>query len=66
MSTDFFVSLSSSNIESKISALNCYGSQSFQKKSYFSEDYIWGIAKTRGVQISKPYAEAFEIIKFII
>ena len=66
MSTDFFVSLSSSNIENKISALNCYGSQSFQKKSYFSDDYIWGLAKTRGVQISKSFAEAFEIIKYVI
>ena len=66
MTTNYFVTLNKEDIETKVSSLHCYGSQSFQKKPYFSDEYIWGLAKTRGVQTSNLYAEAFEVIKQVI
>ncbi|MFW5916505.1 MAG: PIG-L family deacetylase, partial [Bacteroidota bacterium] len=33
---------------------------------YATEDFIYSLAKTRGVQINADYAEAFEVIRWII
>jgi len=61
----FFISLEDKHIKTKMEALKCYGTQKFQKKGYFDEDYMIALAKTRGVQVGKPYAEAFEVIKLV-
>jgi len=61
-----FVKLEKKHIESKIKMLNIYKSQISKNKIYFSEDFIWGHATSRGTQISTKYAEAFEIIRFIV
>lgn len=49
------------DIENKIKALNFYESQKY--KNYIDEDFIWSLAKIRGVQIKEQYAEAFEVIR---
>ena len=48
----------------KVKALSCYKSQS--DRFYMSGDFIKSLAITRGVQINKQYAEAFEVIRWII
>jgi len=60
---NFFVSLSKNHIEKKIEMLNCYKSQ-FNLRNYFSKDFIFGLAKVRGVQLNSEYAEAFEVIRW--
>lgn len=62
--TQGFIKLEKTHVEKKIQALKAYNSQS--QKAYAQEDFIWGWAKTRGTQIGAQYAEAFEIIRWVI
>lgn len=63
--TQLFYRLSKRNIEQKIELLNSYKSQTIKGREYFSKDFIYGIARTRGVQINSEFAEAFEVIRWI-
>jgi N-acetylglucosamine malate deacetylase 1 len=62
--TQCFVKLEERHIRKKADALKEYASQ--QHRDYMSEEFVFSLAKTRGVQIGAPYAEAFEIVRFII
>jgi LmbE family N-acetylglucosaminyl deacetylase len=59
-----FVSLREEHIRKKIEALGCYTTQ--KEKTYFNSDFIRGLAVTRGTQIEEQYAEAFEVIKWVL
>lgn len=59
-----FVRLEERHINLKIEALKCYKSQSF--RSYMNEDFIKGLARARGEQISVKYAEVFEVVRWVI
>lgn len=63
-STDAFVKLDKTHIQKKIDALKAYKSQS--GRDYMSEEFIFSLAKTRGVQIGVEYAESFEVIRLMI
>ncbi len=63
--TQYFEKLTKEQIELKQKILNCYKSQILKKRNYFNSDYIFGLAKTRGVQINADYAESFEVIRWI-
>lgn len=63
--TQFFVRLSKKNIETKIELLKFYRSQFIVNRHYFSEDFVKGLAYTRGAQVNSKYAEAFEVIRWI-
>jgi LmbE family N-acetylglucosaminyl deacetylase len=62
--TTSFIKLESRHIEAKYSALQCYSSQS--GRDYMSRDFIFALAKTRGVQIGAEYAESFEVVRWVI
>jgi LmbE family N-acetylglucosaminyl deacetylase len=62
--TTSFVKLESKHIEAKFNALQCYGSQ--EGRDYMSRDFIFSLAKTRGVQIGAEYAESYEVIRWVI
>ena len=62
--TQAFVKLEKKYIERKIEALKAYKSQSH--KFYATSDFISSLARTRGVQIACEYAEAFEVIRWVI
>jgi len=62
----FFVKLNEVHIQKKIEILGCYKSQIIKKRVYFAEDFIKGLAVSRGVQINTKYAEAFEVLRWII
>ncbi|MEB2329176.1 MAG: PIG-L family deacetylase [Ignavibacteriaceae bacterium] len=64
--SQFFVKLDEENIIKKISLLNKYQSQMYIKRHYFTEDFIKGLALTRGAQINHKYAEAFDVIRMVI
>jgi LmbE family N-acetylglucosaminyl deacetylase len=64
--TRAFVKLERSHIKKKIDLLKNYKSQMKQKKSYFSEEFVFGWARLRGVQVYSEFAEAFEVIKWIL
>jgi len=62
--TQSFIGFSDKELERKIAALNCYESQ--KARNYLTGDFLRGLAITRGVQIGKKYAEAFEVIRWIL
>ena len=62
--TEAFVILSEENINAKLHALDAYNSQ--KGKSYANEEFIRSLARTRGVQIGSRYAEAFEVIRWVM
>jgi LmbE family N-acetylglucosaminyl deacetylase len=62
--TQSYVFLDEKDLNKKIEALKCYRSQS--NRSYANENFIRSLAITRGVQIGVQYAEAFEVVRWII
>jgi LmbE family N-acetylglucosaminyl deacetylase len=62
--TRCFIKLEEEHLSKKIEALKAYKSQS--QRTYLNETFIRSLAITRGVQISTKYAEAFEVIRWII
>lgn len=64
--TNMFIRLNRSHIEKKFELLKCYRSQFLIKRNYFSSEYVFGLAKVRGTQCNADYAEAFEVIRWII
>ena len=64
--TQLFVKLDKKHIEDKIELLKLYNSQITKRRSYFSEEFILGFARTRGVQLNTEFAEAFEVIRWMI
>jgi len=62
--TTCFIHLSENEIQTKVKAIQQYKSQ--KDKLYATERFIKGLAHTRGVQIGTEYAEAFEVIRWII
>ncbi|MBL7870507.1 MAG: PIG-L family deacetylase [Cyclobacteriaceae bacterium] len=59
-----FIRLDSKHIEKKIEALHAYDSQ--KHRSYLNANFIKSLATTRGVQINTNFAEAFEVIRWVI
>jgi LmbE family N-acetylglucosaminyl deacetylase len=59
-----FVSVDENDVEKKVSAIQQYKSQ--HGRQYAKPDYIRSLLKTHGVQIGVPYAEVFEIPRYVI
>jgi LmbE family N-acetylglucosaminyl deacetylase len=59
-----FIKLEQRHIDLKVSALDAYNSQ--KTRYYATADFIYSLAKTRGVQVNAQYAEAFESIRWIL
>ena len=64
--TQLFVKLEKIYMDKKLQVLKNYKSQIMLHKRYFSDDLILGWAKMRGTQIKEDFAEAFEVIRWII
>ncbi len=62
--TRCFIRLDEKYLDTKVKAIKEYHSQSGRK--YVTKDFIFSLAKVRGLQINTPYAEAFEIIRMIL
>jgi N-acetylglucosamine malate deacetylase 1 len=62
--TQLFVKLSRKEIERKCELLKYYKSQILKNREYFSDEFIFGLAKTRGIQCNAEYAESFEILRW--
>jgi LmbE family N-acetylglucosaminyl deacetylase len=62
--TEAFSIVNSEQVEKKIEALQCYISQ--LGRSYVTPEFIRSLARTRGGQVGTEFAEAFEIIRWIM
>ena len=52
------------DLELKFKMLDCYKTQG--ERVFMGKEYIYDIARTRGLQIGKKYAEAYEAIRIVI
>ena len=62
--TSSFIFLKEKYIDLKVKALKEYKSQ--VHRPYSNEEFIRSLARTRGTQINTHYAEAFEVIRWIL
>jgi LmbE family N-acetylglucosaminyl deacetylase len=63
-SNQCFSAVTPAQLERKIEALGAYTSQKMRK--YMDREFVFGLARTRGVQAGVEYAEAFEVVRWII
>lgn len=62
--TSCFICLTEDDVRAKVRALAMYESQAH--RSYASEEFVRSLATVRGIQIAHPYAEAFEVIRWVM
>jgi N-acetylglucosamine malate deacetylase 1 len=58
-----YIALDERHVERKVAALAKYASQ--QHRNYANPDYIWNLARTRGINVQREFAEAFEIYRVV-
>ncbi len=64
--SQLFIDLKRRHMEKKYQALQHYRSQVEMGREYFKEEFIFGLAKMRGIQCNSEYAEAFEVVRWKI
>jgi LmbE family N-acetylglucosaminyl deacetylase len=62
--TSCFIDIAGADLEAKIDALSRYESQ--KHRTYANAEFVRSLALARGVQIGKPFAETFEVIRWVI
>ena len=62
--TDCFIKLNAKHVQKKYEALQEYKSQGF--RDYLSKEFIYSLARARGVQVGCEYAEAFEVVRLFL
>jgi len=62
--TECFVTLDQADVDAKLQAVQCYKSQGF--RMYTDPEYLRAQMRFRGTQAGTPYAEAFEVVRWII
>jgi LmbE family N-acetylglucosaminyl deacetylase len=60
------VKLTEKQMQGKWEMLSVYKSQFTLQRNYFSKEFIFGWARMRGAQCNSAYAEAFEVIRWIM
>lgn len=63
-SSDCFIPLEKRHLDKKHEAINTYTSQNH--RFYANEDFFFSLATVRGMQISRRYAEAFSVVRWIM
>ena len=58
-----YARLDKAHVEQKVAALECYASQ--QHRNYANAEYIWNLARTRGINIGCELAEVFEVYRIV-
>lgn len=62
--TRCLIALEKQHIAKKIEAVHAYRSQNH--RAYFDDEFIWSLARVRGTQIETNYAEAFEVLRWVV
>jgi LmbE family N-acetylglucosaminyl deacetylase len=64
--TNLFIKLEKKHMLRKLDLLKAYKSQIKKRRNYFSREYILGLGKVRGIQCNSEYAEAFQVIRWML
>lgn len=59
-----YTAVTSGNLDAKSQAIDSYSSQ--LNRPFFNRPIVKELAAVRGIQINKPFAEAFEVIRMVI
>jgi N-acetylglucosamine malate deacetylase 1 len=59
-----YVVLDERHLERKVRALACYRSQ--QHRNYANEEFVRNLARTHGIEIGQPFAECFEVVRWVL
>lgn len=62
--TNMLVKVEEKHIQKKLDSLDCYYSQ--KERPYITEEFIRSLARVRGLQAGCEYAEAFEVMRWIV
>ena len=62
--SNLFIPVEEKHVIKKIEAVQAYESQ--QSRFYAADKLVKGLANFRGLQISREYAEAFEVLRWIV
>jgi len=65
-SAQAFISITKEDLDKKWESLLEYKTQLELGRNYFTEEFIYGLAKVRGTQTGYEYAEAFEVFRVSI
>jgi hypothetical protein len=57
------VALKEEHLNEKFNMIDCYKTQG--ERIFMSKDYVFDIARTRGLQVGCKYAEAYEAIRIV-
>ena len=63
-SMDVFITITKEDVEAKVAAINAYRTQ--KSRLFFSNDIVGDLARVRGKQIGREYAECFELTRLIM
>lgn len=63
ITTSAFAELDEKHIQKKVDALACYKTQHF--RHYADPNFIWALARTRGAQIAREYAEVYQLARLV-
>ena len=58
-----YIALEQRHIESKVAALAKYASQ--QHRRYANPEYVWNLARVHGINVSREYAEVFQVYRIV-
>jgi LmbE family N-acetylglucosaminyl deacetylase len=62
-SMDVFISLTKEEVDAKVAAINAFKTQ--KSRLFFSNDIVGDLARVRGKQVGREYAECFELVRMI-
>ena len=61
---DVFFTVMKEDVDAKVASINAYRTQ--KHRMFFSNDIVGDLARVRGKQIGRQYAECFELVRLII
>ncbi len=62
-SMDVFLEVTKEDVDAKVAAINAYKTQ--KSRVFFSNDIVGDLARVRGKQVGRQYAECFELVRLI-
>jgi LmbE family N-acetylglucosaminyl deacetylase len=62
-SMDVFITLTREEVDAKVAAINAFRTQ--KSRNFFSNDIVGDLARVRGKQVGREFAECFELVRMI-
>ena len=60
-----YVVLEQRHLDAKVGGARA-ATRSQQHRNYANEEYIRNLARTHGIEIGRPFAECFEVVRWVV